>query len=240
MKGQGMIQPGKLDLDLAKLKKGGAHFEIVIDPDLAIEYKNKKEGVTIKDVLKSELVFADANKGLKASETKMQELFNTTDPLKVAEIIINDGDIHFTADYREAVRETKRKRILDLIQRNAMDPRTKLPHPMTRLENAMKEAKIGIDMFKSAEEQVEEVLKKLRPIIPIRIEMLNVQVSIAAQYAHQSYRILKKYSTIKKEAWGGDGSLVANLELPAGLQEEFLEKLNSLTHGGVDYKVLKE
>jgi len=235
-----MIQPGKLDLTLAKLKKGGAHFEIVIDPDIAIEYKNKKEGVTIKDVLKSELIFADSNKGLKASETKMKELFGTADPLKVAEQIMEHGDIHLTTEYREQIRENKRKRILTLIHRNAMDPRTKLPHPMTRLENAMKEAKVSIDMYQSVEEQIDDVITKLRPILPIKIELLEVQVTIPPQFAHQSYRVIKKYGKIIKDAWGNDGSLVANLELPAGLQEEFLDTLNNLAHGGVEYKVLKE
>ena len=86
---------------------------------------------------------------------------------------------------------------------------------------------------------IEDILKKLRPVIPIKIELLEVQVTIPPQFAHQSYSTLKKYGTIKKDAWGNDGSLVANLELPAGLQEEFLEKLNGLTHGGVDFKVIR-
>jgi ribosome maturation protein Sdo1 len=29
------------------------------------------------------------------------------------------------------------------------------------------------------------------------------------------------------------------LEIPAGLQEELMTKLNSITHGGVDIKILK-
>lgn len=232
-----MIQPGHLDITLAKLKKGGRHFEIVIDPDLAIEFKNKNADV--KDVLKAEYVFSDANKGLKASETAMKEVFETDDPLKVAKIILTEGEVHFTQRYRDELRAAKRKRVLDIIHRNAMDPRTKLPHPMTRLENAFSEAKIRIDMFQPAEMQVDDILKRLMPLIPIKIELLEVQVTIPPQFAHQSYNVLKKYGKIKKDAWGNDGSLVANLELPAGLQEEFLEKLNGLTHGGVDFKVMK-
>lgn len=240
MKGTGMIQPAKLDITLAKVKKGGERFEIVIDPDMAISFKNKKEGVTVRDVLKSEKVFSDSQKGMASSEHKMKEVFGTSDPLKVAEVILNEGEVHFTKEYRESLQEMKRKRIIDIIHRNAIDPRTKLPHPQTRIENAMQEAKVGIDMYRSAEEQVDDVIKKLRPILPISIEVFVVQVTIPPQYAHQSYNILKKYGTIKKDVWGSDGSLIANIELPAGLQEEFLEKLNNLTHGGVDMKVLKE
>ena len=57
----------KIHLNLGRIKKEGENFEIVVDPDLAIEFKDGKE-VDIREVLKSEEVFSDAKKGLLCSE----------------------------------------------------------------------------------------------------------------------------------------------------------------------------
>ncbi|GAH32418.1 unnamed protein product, partial [marine sediment metagenome] len=47
------------------------------------------------------------------------------------------------------------------------------------------------------------------------------------------------YGTIKKEEWQSNGAWVTIIDLPAGLQAEFLDKLNKLTHGRVQIKTLK-
>ena len=39
--------------------------------------------------------------------------------------------------------------------------------------------------------------------------------------------------------WAPDGSWVGILDLPAGMEAEFLEKINKLTHGRVQIKILK-
>ena len=59
---------------------------------------------------------------------------------------------------------------MEIIHRNGVDPKTKLPHPIQRLENAFEEAKIKIDERRSAEDQVKEILDKLRPVLPISFE----------------------------------------------------------------------
>ena len=151
MKGFQTFDRERVSFNLAKLKKGGETFEIAIDPDLAIDLKHGKD-VDMRDVLKSEDIFSDAKKGTLASESKMHELFNTSDPLKVAEAIINDGQIQLSSEYREKLREEKKNKIVNIIHRNAIDPKTNLPHPPQRIENAFKEAKVHIDEFKKAEE----------------------------------------------------------------------------------------
>ena len=235
-KGQGFIQPAKLNLNLARIRKGGERFEIVIDPDAAILYKTKKLD-DINKVLKSENVFNDSNKGFFASEGRMKELFGTSNSLEVAKIILEEGEIDLTKEYREKLQEQKRKKIIEIIHINSIDPRSNLPHPKIRIENAFIEAKITLDNFTSAEEQVDEIVKKLRPILPLKIAVLNLDLVIPSQSAHSAYGLLRKYGKIKKESWGSDGSLFVNLELPAGLQEEFLDNLNNVTKGCVDMKI---
>lgn len=229
----------RVSFNLARLRKQGLKFEVAVDPDLAIKYK-KGEISDIRDVLKQEKIFADVKKGLLASEHDMQNLFQTIDSIQVAEKILKDGEIQLTAEYRAKIREEKKNRIIHLIHRNAIDPKTRLPHPLTRFENAFEQLKIHLDDFKSAEEQVDDVLKKLQTIMPIKIETLIVKVDIPPQFAHQSYGIMKKYGKIKEDTWGTDGGLITTMELPAGLQEELLDQLNNLTHGGATMEVIKE
>ena len=113
-------------------------------------------------------------------------------------------------------REEKRRQIINIIHVNAIDPKTGLPHPAQRIENAIEEAKVHIDENKSAEDQVEGILDKLRPIIPIKFEKKKMQVILPPKYASQSYHVIKSYGEHKEE-WLGDGSLRVVIELPAGI-----------------------
>ncbi|MFC1741478.1 ribosome assembly factor SBDS [Nanoarchaeota archaeon] len=229
----------RVSFNLAKLKKGGQKFEIVVDPDNAIAYR-KGIDIDIKDVLRGEKIFSDAKKGVLAPESDMKSLFNSSDPLKVADIILKQGEIQLTTEYRDKLREQKKKRVIALIHRNAMDPKTRLPHPIARLENAFEQANCKIDEFKTAEEQVGDIVKALRVQLPIKIEQIQLQIDIPPQFAHQAYGVLKRMGDIKQETWGNDGSLVVKLQIPAGLQEDVMGKMNSMTHGGVDIKLLGE
>jgi ribosome maturation protein SDO1 len=229
----------RVSFNLARLKKGGKEFEVVVEPDNAIAFK-KGSSMDIREVLRGEHIFSDAKKGVLASDNDMKAIFNTDDPLKVALIILKEGEIQLTTEYREKLREDKKKHILYIIQRNAIDPTTKLPHPMTRIENAFEQIKFKVDEFKNAEEQVDDVVKHMMVVMPIRLEQIILQIDVPSQHAHQAYGVLKKIGTIKKDAWGSDGSLSLELQIPAGLQEEVMEKLNSMTHGGVDVHIKKE
>lgn len=225
----------RIKLNIACLKKGGENFEVDVDPDLALASKAGKE-VDVKDIVKSEKVFSDVMKGQLASETIMKEVFGTSDPLEVAKAIISEGRIQLTADYRHKMMEGKRKRVIDIIHRNGIDPRTNAPIPVTRIESAFHEAKISLEEHKTADDQVNDILKKLMPIIPIRFETKTINVHVPSKYANSVQGVLKQVGKIIKMDWLNDGSLDAKIEIPGGLLEEFSDKINKATHGSADYK----
>ncbi len=228
----------KIHINLARIKKEGENFEVDIDPDLAIKFKQGNEEIKIREILKAPQVFNDAKKGLVASENRMKTIFGTSDPYEVAKIIIKEGEIQLTAEYRASLVEEKKNKIINIIHRNGIDPRTKLPHPINRIENAFKEAKVHINEYKKAEDQVKDILDKLRPILAIKFEIRQIEVHIPAEFAGKSYSIVKNYGKILKDNWNNDGSLTSTIEIPAGLTEEFFDKLNNLTHGKVESKVI--
>lgn len=229
----------KVSFNLARLKKGGENFEVAIDPDLAVDYKSKKD-VEISEIIKSEHIFSDVKKGELASTDKMKELFGTCDVLKVTKILLDEGEIQFTQEYRNKLQIEKRRRIITLIHQKGVDPRTSLPHPETRIENAFLEGKIKVDYFKKAEEQLEEIIKKLRPILPIRFETKKIEIKVGPNFGAKTYGVFQNIGKIIEQNWRNDGGLDLIVEIPAGLQEEVFDKLNSITHGQNETKIIEE
>ena len=155
---------------IARLHKGADRFEVLVDPH---ETEHIMEGKTenILSVLAIDAVFSDSKKGTHAPIESLQKHFNTTDISIIAKEIILKGEIQLTTEQRREMQETKKKRIVDLIVKNAMDPTTKMPHPRTRIELALEEAKVHIDPFKSVNQQMKTILEHLRPLLPISIRM---------------------------------------------------------------------
>lgn len=230
------------DAVTARLSTHGTEFEILVDPDLALEYRAEEEGedIDIRDILAAEKIFKDASKGEKASEEKMDEIFGTSDPLKVADEIIRNGEIQVTTRQRKEMRKNRRKEIISLIARRAVDPQKGTPHPPKRIENALEKTKFHVDAFKSAREQLPEAVEALRPIIPLSFETRVIAIRVPPEHGGKAYRIVDDFADIKEDEWLDDGSWAAKVEVPAGMQSDFFEKLNNLTHGEVETKVLEE
>jgi ribosome maturation protein SDO1 len=223
---------------LARLKTHGSVFEVLVDCDLALALKAGKD-VDIHEVLAIQKVFNDERKGMLAHDAQLKTVFGTADPLEVAKEIIKKGDVQLTAEHKARILAEKKKRILYIIHRNGVDPKTQLPHPMTRLELAFDEAKIHIDEHQPEDKQIKEILKKLRPILPIAFERKEIEVRITPEYGAKAYSTVKSFGQLKREEWLQDGSWLAVVEIPAGMQGEFMDKLGSLTKGNVECKVLK-
>ena len=220
-----------------KLKSHGHHFEILVDPNLAMEVKGGKD-VPLNDLLAVPKVFSDARKGDVSSPTAVKEAFGTEDIGEVAKQIIHKGELPLTTEYRHRLREQKLRQIINIIHRNAVNPQTHAPHPPKRIENALQEAKFHVDEFVDVNRQVEDALKKLRPILPIKFEVKEIAVTIPPEYAAKSYPIIAQFGKKLRDDWQADGSYLAVVEIPGGLEEEFNSKLNALTHGNIDTKIL--
>jgi len=223
---------------IAKLKIHGVNFEVLVDCNNAIAFKGGKEP-DIKDILATQTIFSDSKKGEQASETQLKQIFGTTDPNEVAKEIIKKGEIQLTAEYRNKLKETKRKQIIDMIHRNGVNPKTHLPHPPARIEAALEEAKIHVDEYKPVQKQVQEILKKIRTILPIKFEIKEIAIKIPGDYAGKSYSVINNFGKIIKQEWQSNGSFVAVIEIPGGLEQDFYDKINSITHGNVESKLIK-
>jgi ribosome maturation protein SDO1 len=222
---------------VARFTKDNEHFEVLVKPEKALQHRMGKISA-ITEVLVTETIFSDANKGTRVSEEALRKAFGTTEPLKVAETILKRGTIQLTTEQRRKMIENKRKQIITFISRQSVDPRTNLPHPPLRVEQAMEQIHYSIDPFKPVEQQAKEIIKLLRSILPLKTEQVPVGVHIPAEYAAKAYGTVKGFGTIKREEWRGDGSWYGVLEMPAGLYGPFLEKIGEITKGRAEAKML--
>ncbi len=216
---------------IARLKSHGEKFEILVDPRIV------NEKMPLEDALAALFIYSDAGAGDKSPQESLQKVFGTTDVLTIAKTILNKGEIQLTTEQRKKMLEEKKKKIIQLIVRNAVDPKTRLPHPPHRIESAMEQARIHVELFKDTEEQVTDIIKQLRPLLPLRVETKKVAVKIPAIYTGR-YHQLKEFGRVLKEEWQKDGSYIAVLEIPGGMEEEFYQKINALTKGEAETKLL--
>jgi len=232
----------KMDIQksvIARYKKGSDNFEILVDCDKALEYRKGKK-IDLMDVVIVETVFSDSKKALKVPQHKLLGAFDTEDFYQIADIIIKQGEVQVNKQHMDKEREGKLNRIIALIHRNAIDSKTGLPHPPQRIKNAMEEVRVKIEEHKTAEQQIDRIIDELRAVIPLKIEVKQIELKVPAKYVGNALKAAKGYGKVNKEQWMDDGSFYVSLELPAGLMEDFISEINNSCHGDVEIKIAKE
>jgi ribosome maturation protein SDO1 len=224
---------------VARLESHGEKFEILVDPDRAVRYR-QGERFDIEEMVAALSVFENASRGTRSSEEALTRVFHTTDFPAIAERIIQKGEIHLTAEQRRHMIAEKRKQVITFISRNAINPQTGLPHPPQRIEMAMEEARVNIDLYKSLDELVKETVKALRPLLPIKFEEVRIAVRIPPDYASKSYGDIQAAAQIEKEEWQKDGSWICVVKIPAGIQAEFYDLINRVTKGQGEVRILNQ
>ncbi len=223
---------------IARLKSHGKTFEVFVDPDAALAFK-KGDQVKIENILAVDDVFSDARNGDRPAEQDVLNAFGTKDVAKIAEKIILEGELQLTTEQRRKIQEDKKKQVITFIARNAINPQTKSPHPPARIEAALDEAGVHIDPMKSVDEMVEIAMKAIRPIIPIRFEEVKIAIKLPAEYATKAYGAVAKFGNLIKQEWQNDGSWIGVIAIPAGMQDDLYNLLNSHTKGSAETKLLK-
>jgi ribosome maturation protein SDO1 len=224
---------------VARLESHGEKFELLVDPDLAVRYR-QGEKIDLEDMVAALSIFENSSRGTRPSEEALIKVFATTDFTAVADRIIRKGEIHLTAEQRRHMIAEKRKQVITFIARNAVNPQTGLPHPPQRIEMAMDEARVNIDLYKNTEELVKETVKALRPILPIRFEEVRIAVKVPPDFAAKAFGEIQAAAQMEKEEWQKDGSWICVVRIPAGIQGEFYDLINRITRGQGEVRILNQ
>jgi ribosome maturation protein SDO1 len=226
------------DAVIARWETGGSRFEVLVDPEAVQAIKDGKQ-VDLSDKLALEQVFKDAKKGEKVSDEHLDRTFHTRNLAEIAAQIIQKGEVQVTTEQRHQLQAVKLRQIVTTIARNALNPQTGAPHPPARIEAALTEAKFHVDPFKPVDQQVQEVLAKLRPILPIRFDTVKVKIHLRAQDYPRVIGEIKGMGKLLEELWLGDGSWSGILEIPAGIQSDLYARLNARTKGTAETALVK-
>ena len=225
----------------------GKSFEILLDSDKLKEYKTGRL-TSISDVIITQAVFRNIriakkvdNKMLmqdregsaeRYDEKILLEVFKTTDIESIAKIIIEKGEIQYTTEQRNEMLEKKRKKIISIISSQAIDPRMGIPYTYERIENAIKQTKIRIDVNERAESQISRIMDTLKPLIPITIEQIEIDIKVPITFAGRVRPELERRATIFNESWTSS-DWICRIRLYAGMKSDIYDMLNRLTKGQV-------
>ena len=211
----------------ARIKVKGKQFEISVDLDEALKVKAGTGNVS--SALNMPSIYTDLKKGFAASKAELNAAFDTEDVYKIAEMIMKKGEIQKNQEFRDAEREKKVKQVIDLILRNSVDQHGR-PYTEERIRKAINEVHFNFDN-RPADQQMPELITKLATVIPIKVETKKIKLTIPARFSAQVYGMLKDYK--ESEEWLGNGDLQVIMNIPSGMQIDFYDKLNSVTHGAV-------
>ncbi len=209
----------------ARIKKAGKKFEIIVDLDEALKLK---KGEVDSISVEGDMIFSDSKKGERAASSDLKEAFGTEDVQEIAKEIVTKGEVQTTQEHRDAEQEKKFKQVVDFLVTNAIDPQTGNPHTAERIKSALEQAHVNIQN-KPIENQINEILEKVTPLLPIKIQTKKVKVTIPAIHTGKAYAVVNQYKV--EETWKDDGSLETIIKVPSGIILDFYDKLNSITHG---------
>ena len=221
---------------IAKLRSGKLFFETMVDLDNAMKLRKGGE-VSMSDVIRDNAIYTNLGKGMKAGSAELEQAFGTSEFEKVVEQIVKKGIIEVSQKFRDEALEARRKQVVDFLVRNAIDGQTGRPFTPDTLQNALKDVGVKIEN-KNIENQITRIVDSLKQVIPIKIETKKLKVIVPAVHTGKAYGLLTEYK--EKEEWLSNGDLQITLNIPVGIQMEFYDKLNSITHGSAITEEIKE
>ncbi|MCH2644494.1 MAG: ribosome assembly factor SBDS [Candidatus Poseidoniaceae archaeon] len=205
---------------LARLEKGGKRYEALVDPDLVEEWRDDSSRIDLDEFMAMDEIFHDARAGERPTEDALMKAFQTLDVTTILNVILEKGSIQLTTAQRKARVENIRQQIIHHIHSQAVDPRSKSPHPRTRIELALEESKYSVDPFKRLEQQVSDAIAILKPLIPLSFESLRLAFRIPGKAYGSVSQLLRSYQ--QKEGWLENGDWACVVEIPAGMKGDII------------------
>jgi len=205
---------------LARLEKGGKRYEALVDPDLVEQWKEDSSNIQLDEFMAMDEIFHDARAGERPTEEALMNAFETLDVETILKFILDKGSIQLTTAQRKARVEHMRQQIIHHIHSQAIDPKSKSPHPRTRIELALQESKYSVDPFKRLEEQIKDAIAKLKPLIPLSFESVRLAFRVPGSAYGSVSQLLRTYQ--RKEGWLENGDWACVIEIPAGMKGDII------------------
>jgi len=210
----------------ARVIKKGKKYEILVDLDEALKIRDGKS-TNITSAVLTNAVFHNLKSGDQASTIELETDFGTSNFEEVCTRILTHGEIVLPAEYLKKMQEGKYKQVVDFLSKNAVSPQG-VPYTPDRIMTALKEANVNVKN-EAMDKQITGIIEQLQKILPLKIEVKKIRVTIPAQYAGKAYGVVSEFK--QEEEWMSNGDVRVTIGVPAGLVMDFFDKLNGVTHG---------
>jgi len=210
----------------ARVTKKGKKYEILIDLEEALKVREAKDNNLGNAVLTS-AIFHNLKSGEIASGLELESDFGTSNIDEVCLRIIRHGEVVLPAEYIKKLQEGKYKKVVDFLVKNAVSPQG-IPYTPDRIMTVLKEANVHVKN-EPIDKQIGDILAQIQKIIPIKVEIKKVRITIPAEFTGKAYGVVSDFK--QEEEWLSNGDLRIIVGVPAGLIFDFYDKLNGVTHG---------
>lgn len=218
---------------LVRLKRGKKTFEVLVNEGTVPKYRDGK--LKLNDVVVTPTIFINMSKGEKASADLLNSAFETDDVTAVIDTILRTGDAQESAGERKDKMDAKRREVITTIQKNYVSPEG-LPLPLMRIENALEQIRVRIDLERDAEHQVEAMAPKLMAVLPMKRAKADFEgiVTVPVHMAGQVASVVRKHARVQRETYG----VKAKFEVEVFNYDLLLSELTKATNGDFEFEVV--
>lgn len=212
--------------------KSNITFEILCHPGTVLKYREGQMG--IDKVLFADIVYKNFSTGDRAKDTELIEAFGTANTSDCIKKILDEGEYHLSTKERQELVEKKRREMITFVHKNYTDPRTKTPHPLSRVEQVFKDMKLNVDPYKPAEKQVQEIYSKLVEKIPLKKTLVYATLSLKHQFIGSGMPLAHKWAQVSGEKYDHIG-VTMDLAIVPGDYDALVNDLHKVCKG--DYQL---
>jgi ribosome maturation protein SDO1 len=217
----------------ARLRRGSNQYEVLVNLEEALKVRKGTGNINV--AVLTNAVFSNLKAGNIAPRDMLEVDFGSSDIAVVGEKIIKSGELELPESFKHEEQDKRYKQVVEFLVKNAISPEGR-PYTPDRIMTALKEAHVNVKN-KPVDTQIGEILEQIQTILPIKVEIKKVRVTIPAIHSGKAYGVVSDFK--QDEEWLSNGDVVVTVAVPAGLIMDFYDKLNGVTHGSALTEELK-
>lgn len=207
-------------------------FEVLAKPGMPLKFR--KDLCGYDKVLLTDDVFTNAKKGQRASRADLEKAFGTSVEADCARIIVEKGDIQLTTAERKEAATQRYAALVNHFHKNYIDPKTKLPHPVTRIESALEALKVHAQPEVPLQRQIDAVAKKLPDVLPVKQSLLQGTLFIPHSLLGKAFTPVGALVQRGAESYDGVGCTM-EVTFSPGNYEELLRVIERVGRGDITF-----
>jgi ribosome maturation protein SDO1 len=225
------------EYQLVRHKHAGITFEVMTKPGTLLKWRaGEIPKADIDAVLFTDVLFKSAHTGDRHPDADIERAFGSDALRPALTTVLEKGELQLTAAERKEKVDRKRREIVNYIHKYFINPATKTPHPVTRIDAAIDEVRFRVDPDTPAERQAADLLKKLVGILMLKKSEMRGVLTIPHAVLGSCQGIVHKYCEVAREKYDGDGCTMEVAVVP-GDYDALMAELARVSKGAVTFNI---